>query len=288
MDVVRTASDDQSMDDLPIEVFKEFQPASAEQNNLIEEDKDLTSQFSSFEILGPDNRQEERETKKAPWNAVCQIEAIGMKKKQYGTGWFIDPTTIVTAGHVLWNKEYADERNNKGDYIPRRIEIWPGRSGPEMPYGSIVVDSAGNDRKTLRIPSPWVSQGDGNFDFGVIRVNSPIGKRVGAFSLSSQIAEGNTVRVVGYPNPGPRKDKTMYFHEEKIEYDDVKHPPSLRKKRLYYKADTSKGQSGGPILYKDGDQFLAVGIHVYGNKREKFNWGVRINGDIKRFLQANT
>ena len=48
-----------------------------------------------------------------------------------GTGWFIGPRTLVTAGHVV----YIENSGVPGrkEFV-QSIQVMPGRKGPALPY----------------------------------------------------------------------------------------------------------------------------------------------------------
>src|SRR6185503_12097142 len=86
-----------------------------------------------------------------------------------GTGWFIGPRTLVTAGHCVYIK---------GSGVPgrdgwvRRMAVMPGRNGSTLPYGSVTTTS-------FRAVTGWTQNGDQNFDYGVIILPTPLGDQTG-------------------------------------------------------------------------------------------------------------
>ena len=90
-----------------------------------------------------------------------------------GTGWFIGPHTLMTAGHVVHIKNSGVPGR---DGWVRRINVMPGRNGANLPYGAITSTS-------FRSVVGWTSNGDQNYDYGAIILPSNLGLTTGWFGF---------------------------------------------------------------------------------------------------------
>jgi V8-like Glu-specific endopeptidase len=199
-------------------------------------------------IIGPtDDRVRVLDTELAPWRMVCALRVRGQTGAgAIGTGWFVGPKTLLTAGHCVHSTQFF------GGWASS-IEVSPGRNGGEFPFRTV---------RSTRFSSVnrWVEAADPDFDIGCIHLDDPLGDEVGWFSvgaLSPEELEGFLVNVSGYP--GDRGGGTeQYHHRNRI--------LRVTERRLFYDVDTFGGQSGAPVWIHETDTAppLAIGIHAYG------------------------
>ena len=203
-------------------------------------------------VIGTDERVRILDTDLSPWRMICALRMRGPTGAgAIGTGWFIGPKTVLTAGHCVFSNHFF------GGWATS-IEVIPGLlgSGPESetrPYGSITSESLSSiDR--------WTEQEDADFDMGCIHLSEPKGDEVGWFSLAALEPDelvGYLVNVSGYP--GDRGAGQEQYHGSNRVL-------RATERRLFYEVDTYGGQSGAPVwIHKDDAAApLAVGIHAYG------------------------
>jgi V8-like Glu-specific endopeptidase len=199
-------------------------------------------------IIGPtDDRVRVLDTELAPWRMVCALRMRGPTGAgAIGTGWFVGPRTLLTAGHCVHSTQFF------GGWAAS-IEVSPGRNGAEFPFRTV---------RSARFSSVnrWVEAADPDFDIGCIHLDDPLGNEVGWFgvgALSPDELEGFLVNVSGYP--GDRGGGAeQYHHRNRI--------LRVTERRLFYDVDTFGGQSGAPVWIHETDTAppLAVGIHAYG------------------------
>jgi V8-like Glu-specific endopeptidase len=199
-------------------------------------------------IIGPtDDRVRVLDTELAPWRMICALRMRGRSGAgAIGTGWFVGPRTLLTAGHCVYSTQFF------GGWASS-IEISPGRNGAEFPFRTV---------RSTRFSSVnrWVEAQDPDFDIGCIHLDDPLGDEVGWFgvgALAPEELEGFLVNVSGYP--GDRGGGTeQYHHKNRI--------LRVTERRLFYDVDTFGGQSGAPVWIHETDTAppLAVGIHAYG------------------------
>lgn len=199
-------------------------------------------------VIGADQRVRIFETEQAPWRMICALQMRGPDgvSSAVGTGWFVGPRTIITAGHCVFHKGFF------GGWASD-IEISPGRDGADFPFGSIHASRFSSTNK-------WIESMDPDFDIGCIHLDEPIGEKTGWFSVASLEDEALKNKIMGVSGyPGDRGAGTeQYFHAERI--------VGTTNRRVFYSTDTAGGQSGAPVWLHSGLKKppMIVGIHAYG------------------------
>jgi glutamyl endopeptidase len=194
-----------------------------------------------------------------PWRQICALRITAATGGQFvGTGWFIGPNVVATAGHCVYLQ-------HEGGWATE-IAVVPGKDGDEEPFGRARSQSFASVHG-------WVSEHSRDFDYGVIFLDEPLGEQVGNFAVEAQLdAEltGAIARVSGYPADRDLAVR-QYFHERLL--DDV------NETRLFYRIDTFGGQSGSPIWRQtEGRPAVAIGIHTAGGATA--NSGTRISEPV--------
>jgi V8-like Glu-specific endopeptidase len=198
-------------------------------------------------VCGDDNRTQITNTTSVPWRMICKLvmtKANGTKA--VGTGWFIGPRTVMTAGHCVYGR-------SSGGWM-KNIEVIPGCNGSSRPFGSQVGTS-------FRSVNGWIRDGKATHDYGcIILPNDNLGRQVGWFgfaSLSDNSLKNLLVNNSGYPADKNReKPCTQWFNAGRL--------TKVEARQLFYLIDTFGGQSGSPTWrYRDGKRH-AVGVHAYG------------------------
>ncbi|HET8541012.1 MAG TPA: serine protease [Anaeromyxobacter sp.] len=198
-------------------------------------------------VLGKDERVRILDTDLAPWRMICSLRIRGASgARAIGTGWFVGPRTILTAGHCVHSNRYF------GGWATS-IEVAPGRDGAETPFGTVKSARFGSvDR--------WVKSEDPDFDIGCIHLAEPLGDKVGWFAVAAlppAELEGFLVNVSGYPGDRGGGNE-QYHHRNRV--------LTVTDRRVFYDVDTFGGQSGAPVWIheREGAPPIAIGIHAYG------------------------
>ncbi len=195
-------------------------------------------------ICGRDDRARISPATAIPWRMICQLiitRSDGSKVR--GTGWFVGPRTVMTAGHCVFG--HASGGWAKG------IEIIPGMDGTTKPYGSQVGTS-------FRSVTGWTQSHKTTHDYGcIILPDEVLGRRVGWFgfaSLSDKSLKNLLVNNSGYA--GDKTFGTQWFNAGRI--------TETKERQLRYLIDTFGGHSGSPVWRYRESKRHAVGIHAYG------------------------
>lgn len=219
-------------------------------------------------VHGPDDRTQISNTDVYPWRVIASLQITAADNSQWiGTGWFVGPHTLLTAGHVVFIKNSGVPGR---DGWVKSIQVMPGRNGANLPYGSVTTNS-------FRSVDGWTNNGDENFDYGAIILNTALGNTVGWFGyqvLNDGDLTASTVNIAGYP--GDKPAGTMWFHANRV--------ASVGPRKVFYDIDTAGGQSGAPVWRLVDGSRLGVAIHAYGGPTT--NSGTRITSPVASNIAA--
>jgi V8-like Glu-specific endopeptidase len=219
-------------------------------------------------VHGVDNRIQITNTADYPWcvHASLLITAAD-NSKWIGTGWFIGPHTLITAGHVVFIKNSGVPGR---DGWVKNIVVMPGRNGSTLPYGAVTSTN-------FHSVTGWTNNGNENYDYGAIIIPSELGNRTGWFGYgvySDSDLLATVGNISGYP--GDKPTGTQWYDSHKI--------ASVNSRKVYYDIDTYGGQSGSAVYrIKDGKRY-GIAIHAYGGATT--NSGTRIVTPVFENLRA--
>lgn len=195
-----------------------------------------------------DDRIQELQTNNPPWNGNCQlIITFTNGNRARGTGWFMSPRVVVTAGHCVHEGE--------GGNFYQSVEVIPGMNGTTMPFNSQVCPAS-----RLRASQGWQASGTLADDYGAILLTDPFVGPNGSspyiltpVALNDAELTGLGIGISGYP--GDKATGTQWRDQGIIQ--------SILPNRLRYSVDTFSGHSGSAVFVTQGAR-RAVGIHNYG------------------------
>ena len=209
-------------------------------------------------VHGVDNRVKIDDTAKYPYRAIASLLITARDGSQWiGTGWFISPRTLVTAGHCVFIKGSGDP--NRDGWVSS-IDVMPGRNGLLKPLGTLTS-------KTFWSVRGWTERGDQNQDYGAIILDQPFGFTTGWFGYAvyqDNRLVGVGATVAGYP--GDKPSGTIWQHSLPIS--------SVSEPKVFYAIDTAGGQSGAAVFLTENNLPVAVAVHAYGGSVS--NSGTRI------------
>jgi len=213
-------------------------------------------------IIGADDRYRTTPTNWWPPTATVQLtRLINGVRTQYCTGWMISASTLVTAGHCVYNG---------GWFSGQGVLVYPGRDAGSTPFGSCGAVSFHSN-------TAWVNNRNPEYDFGAIKLNCTVGNSTGTYGFFWQSASltGTPTYLRGYPCDKP-------YGEQWASYDQIR---STSTRLLYYQNDTWNCHSGSPV-YTYSSSFCsgpcAAAIHAYGGSTN--NYGPRITQEVFNFL----
>ncbi|MEU7811079.1 trypsin-like peptidase domain-containing protein [Pseudonocardia sp. NPDC049154] len=213
-------------------------------------------------VHGPDDRTQITNTGVYPWRAIASLLITAADNSMWiGTGWFVGPHTLLTAGHVVHIKNSGVPGR---DGWVKSIQVMAGRNGTSLPYGTLTSSS-------FRSVTGWTGSGDQNFDYGAIILNTDLGSTVGWFGyqvLNDADLTASTVNIAGYP--GDKPAGTMWFQANKV--------ASVGPRKVFYDIDTAGGQSGAPVWRLVNGSRYGVAVHAYGGQTT--NSGTRVTSPV--------
>lgn len=221
-------------------------------------------------IIGTDDRVRVtgNDLYRAPYRWVAYLKTTWKNGKvTYGTAYMVGDYTAVTAAHCVYDKSLGGK--------PKDISIWPAMNDGVMPY-------SGSHTKTINVPKAYRVNKDSNYDCAVIKVKSPLGRRVGYFGIHKQSASYNGVNmyILGYPGEASRS-KQLWKMKGKI--------LSSSQYKVNYQIDTTNGQSGSPITRLYNNKWYAIGVHTSGatnpDASGAVNSGVKFNNYMFSFIK---
>lgn len=236
--------------------------------------------------IGPsDDRLLVNAPEKFPWRMICSLEIQGTSSGAgIGTGWFIGPKTLVTAGHCVFHPSLGG--------WAQEISIYPGRydlNNTVFPYPKGAHLTKPVVSKRFEAVNGWINTFNPDYDYAVIHLDEPVGEETGWFSVAVKdepTLQGSLINISGYPGD---KDlgRRQYFATSKVGL--------VSPTRIFYEADTYGGQSGSPAWIQasiDADPQV-VGIHSYGvGGSFTLNSATRITAEIfntiNQWIQEDT
>lgn len=155
-----------------------------------------------------------------------------------GTGTIIGDKYVLTAGHVIYSHDHGGWAT--------RIYAFPGQDGNSKPYSAMST--------TLRSVTGWTVDGDNDYDYGLITLDTPIGNQTGIYclgSFSDATLDTTNAYIYGYPVDKPWG--TQWGSGGPIEdYDST---------MLFYDIDTYGGMSGAGVYRWYNGSRCVFGVH---------------------------
>ncbi len=219
-------------------------------------------------VIGTDERIQIQETEKYPWRISASLLITAADNSQWiGTGWFISPRTLITAGHCVYIK--GGTAAGRDGWI-KKMQVMPGRNGNKLPFGGLTA----TEFWTVK---GWAEQGSENYDYGAIILPAAFPQDLGFFGFGvfpdDELLK-TVANVEGYP--GDKPSGTMWYDNRQIS--------SVNPDKVFYAADTAGGQSGACVyIIKNGER-KGIAIHAYGGKSA--NSGTRISSQVYSNLES--
>ena len=217
-------------------------------------------------VHGADDRFQITNTAGYPWRAHASLRITAADNSVWiGTGWFVGPRLLVTAGHVVYIKNSGVAGR---DGWVQKIVVMPGRNGGTLPFGSATTSNFWS-------VVGWATDGDGEYDYGAIVLGESLGDRTGWLGFGNWPSlDGVHANISGYP--GDKPAGTQWYAARTID--------SASTRKVFYDIDTAGGQSGSAVYrFANGSRY-GIAIHAYGGAT--VNSGTRISQPVFNNIKA--
>ena len=262
----------------------------------------MPEMLSSNVIIGGDDREmvDEYGILMNPHRAIALVESIYLIDGEYvsdvGTATMISSNTAITAAHVL---------RDDIEGWPVSVKVYPAINSLEevdnLPFGF-------SEALEIAISVPYYETKDNRHDWGLIRLETPIGNDSGYLGFqfkTDSLVTGDYdpyCLISGYPSDlnsqggVPMQTNNQYYDVGEIVGDSVgvtiaQSGTSYTYRALFHNIDTKKGQSGSAVLFPDffeSGGYVMVGIHsgYYPSFDPNNNYAVGIDSELYGFMVA--
>jgi V8-like Glu-specific endopeptidase len=216
--------------------------------------------------VGEDHRQRVQSPTSYPFSAICSLRMFFPSGQYAGTGCFIGPNVVLTAGHNLKNSQLGGNASE--------VHVFPGLDGdlsqPELPT-CVAAHKV--------FTTEWENREDDAYDYGVLLLPTDLGNDVGWLAIA-KYADGDLrglgVNSAGYPNDCPLVSAGQCPAPYTVMYLQHANVTRVEPQNLYYTDMLmTPGNSGSPLFVYDPTQpvekrYQVLGIHTNALSVEYF------------------
>ena len=247
-------------------ISEALSPFLGEQAQGVENPPKAGAGGALMSVFLPDSRQRVSPDQ-APWAAICRVHAKGAALTSKGTGFVVGASWILTAAHVL---------EGVGPTMTITAEF-PGRPTFVCPHFLVnphypPARDPGFDVALLRTPQGAMAAME---LVGLITLNAFDDH----FLAGYRNAKAPAV-VAGFPVD--REPDLVAGNGPLDGFDAI---------RIGHFADTTREESGGPLLYMSATGAVAMGVHGHGDPLDRIppqapNLAARITPDMLNWIAA--
>lgn len=212
-------------------------------------------------VIGSDDRIEVRQGNELPFRWLCRLVIQAANGTLWsGTGWLVGQHLVMTAGHCVYMQ-------NQGGWA-HRIQVFLFNEDGELGQ-PIEAENAAS-------VAGWVQGADPEQDYAVISLpkDSPAPGWFGFGSFEDKSLARVIGNITGFPVDKPVG--SLWGHARRIS--------EVRQNVLIYDIDTYGGMSGAPVICWNGQDYIVIGIHNYGDLSG--NRATRINTTVCENIEA--
>lgn len=252
-------------------VFSSVSPLLAKEQTFEEASTMDGIDIVPFKVIGNDEREKVKDVNQAPYNNLVKIKVKFKKGTYFSTGFLIDETNVLTAGHAVYDPDHG---------AVEKITLVIGGSNEEFELGPEAI-----------FVSPEYVKDPNNHseDAGLIHLNRPVTgdhkyfKLADPATLNTLIGKEDKVELAGFTNDNgvDIKDLVPWTMDGTLLTANVKGQPNM----LLHDIDTEAGQSGSPIFVEKNGQYEVVAIHINALAGAEANGGLKINDSIHKLIR---
>jgi V8-like Glu-specific endopeptidase len=222
---------------------------------------------SGRSVIGNDDRIKlsESEAQLLPFQTICYTDQQFPNAGSFrGTAFLVTPYVALTNGHIVYDRDFGEFASS--------ITIYPGQS--ENSSGFVVRPYGSRSAAVYNTFQGYVDTGSSSFDCASIQFNSAFS---GLSTFMPIVADLNVASVNNAGFPGQAQGSPTFamwraFNSVTGLSDSTR--------TIGHLADTSGGNSGGPLWFFDGANRQVTGIHCCGGVSENFGFYIRNDGSL--------
>jgi glutamyl endopeptidase len=231
----------------------------------------VRNNIAPMSIIGGDDRFKIQDTKVFPWTTVVKIEGHFTQNEVFScTGWMLGQSTVVTAAHCIYDFGATNAFAFDVTFTPAFNTDDPN----QRPFGGCQLFGAS-------VLTPWFSNGDSTYDYGVYKLACKIGEQTGNLGFKNIQGDGIGTNVAATGYPGDKGGTTMWGAIGNITFSNSS--------SFFYNNDTSGGESGAPVWdFADPNcNVCVVAVHTNGtDSPEQMNHGPRVHGTAFNYFMS--
>lgn len=267
---------------IPLSDPEEIPEESIEEAPEVIGNQDLESGIDPEAIQGSDDRYLAQNPFVRPNLQIVFIKSyykIDTDKYVYfvGTGTLVGNKTVLTAGHMLYSKEYG--------YVDA-LRVYVGYSGNSYRAcyaGNTGIVLPGYKKHVDEMEKAGVTpQGD---DIGIITMNGTPGSQYGYLNAVTTGAVGQWFTTFGYPGDKIEKDSITHEITSVTQWGADGQITSVANNSYRHTADTTGGQSGSPLINNKNE---IIAVHTGGRENVSNVASIVSNGIVELISSSET